>query len=392
MRKPRRKAPPHCFWKGPVLYGRQTIRGRKKRWSLKTGDYDTAKERVEADRARAVSAAHYGDARTTFEDAMKGWLNSYVPERAIGANTAKRYLVSIGQMTEHLDGLYVDEIDLRLVDKIAASRRAAGVSSATLRRDLGALASVLAYAKAQRLRPDNPALDRLREVRERRDPIVLPDPAHVARVMARAPGLIPAAVAAARLTGCRLEELVGALRTNLDHARRELTVIGKGNKLRVIGLDYEGGYDLLRALPAHVGCKWLFWHGAGQPYRNLSSRFAALVREVFLTAYDETHGTTERTRPPLHKLLAVQDDKDWTDIGFRPFRFHDLRHLHAVEWLRSGRSIYDLQGRLGHKSIVTTEGYLKYLTPEEARAAQHQGTPIRTPQPKIISIGKGSTQ
>jgi integrase/recombinase XerD len=43
-----------------------------------------------------------------------------------------------------------------------------------------------------------------------------------------------------------------------------------------------------------------------------------------------------------------------------------LRHLHAVEWLRSGRSIYELQHRLGHSSIKTTEMYLKYLTPEEA--------------------------
>ncbi len=48
----------------------------------------------------------------------------------------------------------------------------------------------------------------------------------------------------------------------------------------------------------------------------------------------------------------------------------DLRHLHAVEWLRSGRSIYDLQKRLGHSSIKTTEGYLAYLTPDEERTVK----------------------
>jgi hypothetical protein len=31
----------------------------------------------------------------------------------------------------------------------------------------------------------------------------------------------------------------------------------------------------------------------------------------------------------------------------------------------------DLQQRLGHTSIKTTEAYLKYLTAEEARAAMH---------------------
>jgi integrase len=39
------------------------------------------------------------------------------------------------------------------------------------------------------------------------------------------------------------------------------------------------------------------------------------------------------------------------DPQFRRFRFHDLRHLHAVQWLQSGRSIYSLQQRLGHTSL-----------------------------------------
>ena len=52
---------------------------------------------------------------------------------------------------------------------------------------------------------------------------------------------------------------------------------------------------------------------------------------------------------------------------FRGFRFHDLRHRHAVDWLKSGRSIYDLQKRLGHTSVKTTEIYCTYLTSEEER-------------------------
>ncbi len=57
---------------------------------------------------------------------------------------------------------------------------------------------------------------------------------------------------------------------------------------------------------------------------------------------------------------------------FRPFRFHDLRHLFAVEYLRELRgTIYSLQQELGHTSIKTTEGYLAYLTPSEQQAAKH---------------------
>ena len=94
-------------------------------------------------------------------------------------------------------------------------------------------------------------------------------------------------------------------------------------------------------LPAGLPRAPLFWHGTGERYANVASRFARLALE-----------------------LSGQD------ADFRRFRFHDLRHLHAVEWLQSGRSIYDLKERLGHSSIKTTEDYLAFLTPEERRATK----------------------
>jgi integrase/recombinase XerD len=69
----------------------------------------------------------------------------------------------------------------------------------------------------------------------------------------------------------------------------------------------------------------------------------------------------------LVKSVAKQAQKQ--EQPFQPFRFHDLRHRHAVDWLKSGGSIYDLQQRLGHTSVKTTEIYLAFLTPEEKRQA-----------------------
>lgn len=104
----------------------------------------------------------------------------------------------------------------------------------------------------------------------------------------------------------------------------------------MIDLEPFGGAEIFDALPEGIANAPLFWHGKGERYANVSSRFALFTNE-----------------------LAVKDP------DFVQFRFHDLRHLHAVEWLRSGRSVYTLQHRLGHDSIKTTEVYLKYLTPEE---------------------------
>jgi hypothetical protein len=86
-------------------------------------------------------------------------------------------------------------------------------------------------------------------------------------------------------------------------------------------LEPFDGLEVFESLAAAVGKAALFWHGKGERYANVSSRFAALVREI------------------------AEEDPE-----FRPFRFHDLGHRHPIEWLRSGRSIYDLQERIGHTS------------------------------------------
>ena len=357
MREPkkgrRHKAPPNTEWHGDTLYGRIRIKGKLRRWSLRSGDVELARVTVAADiEALKAEAFHPDQHRVKYNDVFSAWAERHITHE-VGPATAKRYAVSLKQLEPYLRGKFLDEVDKALVGTIVDNRRAAGVSTATIRRDLVALGSVLAFADID----DNAAQARLKRLKERRDPIVLPEDAHIERMMRRAPGRLSDMIRAAWLTGCRLDELVGAERTKLDHARRQLTVRGKGNKLRVIDLDYGGAYEALRAIPPRLGCRWLFWHGNGEPYRNASSRFAALVASEHEHALEEARA-------------AKHDEPD-----FRPFRFHHLRHRHAVDWLKAGRSIYDLQQRLGHSSVKTTEIYLAYLTPEEKRAAMY-GAPI----------------
>jgi integrase/recombinase XerD len=365
----RRKAPPNTEWRGNTLHGRKRIGGVLRRWTLRTGDVEIARERVQADIARLIKASLPATGRVLWEDAVAGWAENITHQ--VSPATAKRYAVSLRQLEPFLLGCYVDEIDKTKIDVIVTKRRAAGVTTATLRRDLTAASSVLTHAETE----DNAALARLKKLREKRDPIVLPDLAHVRRVIARCPGRLAALVETARLTGCRQDELVTAERGKLDHSRRQLTVRGKGNKVRTISLS-AAAYEVLRALPVRLGCKWLFWHGAGEPYRNVSSRFSALVREIFAEAYDARHGTTAATRPKLSYLIELQDRHDWHDIGFRAFTFHQLRHYFSVDFLKTRQgSVYDLQQHLGHESVKTTELYLKFLTPEEKRQAMYGPAP-----------------
>lgn len=358
----RRKAPRHTEWRGETLYGRIRIKGKLTRWSLRTGDVELGRTRVEEDIARMKAEAFYGDQRVRYGDMAASWGEKFILHE-VGPNTAKRYAVSLRQLEPFLfyevagkrESIFLDQIDKDKVSEIVDARRASGVATATIRRDLTALSSILEYAEVD----NNPALARLKKLRERREPIVLPEPEAIETVIARAPAMIGALIRAAWLTGCRLDELVTADRRKLDHTRRQLTVIGKGNKLRVIDLDFADAYQVLRRVPAAIGCNCIFWHPSpivengrtvGQKathYANMSSRFAALTADI--------EG-------------KVKD--------FRPFRFHDLRHRHAVDWLKAGRSIYDLQQRLGHASLKTTEIYLKFLTPDEERAAKQGSTVV----------------
>lgn len=340
---PKRDAPENCYWRGEVLWGRLKVAGQEYRWSLRTGHGPTALRRVEAKRKELQAAAFFGESRKTYDDTFAAWSEHILHH--VGSATSKRYSVSLGQLAGFLRPLYIDEIDRAVINDIVKARRAAGVSTATIKRDLTALSSVLAYAEDEEWRTGNPALERARRLKERRDPIILPDPADVERVVARAPGCLAWLFRAARATGCRENELATIERRRMDLRGKRLTIVGKRNKLRVVELS-DAAVATLRAVPVKLGCQWLFWHGEGEPYANVSSRAAAII-------------------------TGAQEAAQREGVEFRRFRFHDLRHLYAVEYLRNRvGSLYDLQQQMGHSSIKTTELYLAYLTPEEARDAK----------------------
>ena len=199
-------------------------------------------------------------------------------------------------------------------------------------------------------------------MKERHIPIVLPEIASVEKVIARAPGLLADMIKAAWVSGARQEELAGGRHAQLELESRRLTIVkGKGDKTRVIDLNPFDGFKVFERLPKGVGQAYLFWHTDGRRYRDVSIQFHKLVKKIY---EDELLKLFPDMK--LEDAVAASEATEQYP-QFRRFRFHDLRHLHAVEWLRSGRSIYDLQKRLGHSSIKTTERYLAFLTSEEER-------------------------
>jgi integrase/recombinase XerD len=366
----RPKAPKGCYWREGVLWGRIQAGGRDHRWTLRTDDPAVAKQRREIESKRLVASVHFGDHRRTLGEAVEAWCRFIA--KKISKKTLKRYLSSLAALQPHLEGLYLDEVDKKLIGSIVDSRQNTPyvpkgkkhpitVTVATVKRDLTALSSVFDFCIDEEWISTNPAMDWLKpghrkksRLQERRDPIVLPEATHIEMVIARAPGLFAEMVRAAVKTGARLDELAKGARRHFDGERKQLTVVGKRNKLRVIALEDAGedfGHRLFSNLPASIETKALFW------YRPPKGKQTA--EEPGARPYSQVSGNFRR----IVRAVAKQAQKQAQD--FRPFTFHDLRHYHAVQWLKSGRSIYVLKDRLGHTSVKTTEMYLAYLTAEE---------------------------
>lgn len=356
------REPAHTFLRGATWWARFQVAGREFRGTLSTGDAAVARRRAREWHEREIGAAKFGEDRKSYIDVFEAWSAFIVTH--VGPETAKRYLTSLRQIESHLKPRFFDEIDREMVSQIVRDRRAAGVTTATIRRDLSALSGMIEFAIDEGWRPDesNPALSRLKRLKEVRDPIVLPLREDIDFVIGRTRGNFRKLIEAAVATGCRQDELVKAERRLLDRDRLQLTIRRKGNQIRTISLS-EAAWAAIGSIPAHITSKWLFYRDVdrsrtrspfgegrgedkGDVYKNVAARFSQVMA--------------------LAQKAAQKDGRE-----FRPFTFHHLRHFYAVMYLKNGGNIYALQQHLNHKSITTTELYLKFLTSEEAMAAKH---------------------
>lgn len=258
------------------------------------------------------------------------------------------------------------QIDRKLLWRIVEERQKE-VTNATIKRDLSALSALIEYAVARGWIGDrpNPVPAVMRAITEKRDPINLPHDDDIARVMKRAHLPYDNLMKAALLTGCRIEELVGAARRDFDPKAKTLTIRkAKHNSVRVIDLSWNNGNKFFASLPVFAGKSWLFWRDENKWVRADSERDPAFRGDRLDDASQNFRRITD--------AVAGECAEDGTQ--FVRFVFHDLRHRHAVDFLASGKpgcDVYALNKRLGHSLLKQTEECLEHLTPEQARIAKY---------------------
>lgn len=282
------------------------------------------------------------------------WDEHVRQSQTLSDSTFKRYKVSLAQCREWLDDRNVTDINASVLRELVKGRQRLGITNACVRRDLTAISSVLDNALDEGWAEENAAKGFNRQrLPERRDPIILPTDNDISYTLGRERTRFGDIIMLALETGMRQEEIASLEHNMIDEKAKVITFIGKRRKLRAIPLTRKS-LEILKRQPRFVSCNYVFWHmgqdDEGKPvavrYTNLASNFGAYTARAEKRA-------AKAGRP------------------YQRFRFHDLRHLFAVNYLRHRiGGIYDLQKVLGHTSIKTTEVYLAYLTPDEARAAE----------------------
>jgi integrase/recombinase XerD len=143
-------------------------------------------------------------------------------------------------------------------------------------------------------------------------------------------------------TGCRLSEVHGLNRNDINNQTMSCKVIGKGNKEREVFFSYKAMYHLRKYLMNRNDTEEALMITERQPYRRLSKR--GIQREVAIIA--KNAGLEKKVSP------------------------HTLRHTFATLTLNNGADIVAVQHLLGHSSPSTTQTYA--VLSDERKREQHK--------------------
>lgn len=325
-----------------MLYGLVKIDGLQIRKSL--GTRDPLEAEVLVKRWLAEVSPKHEAGELTFAEVASSWIETY--RASYTEKTWRRYKSSLKMLKPVFDGLYWADVNRKKINEFIADRRKAGATVATVNRDLAVLSNIIEHAVDQEWCDENPLRFMSRKKRrETRQPFTLPTDEMIEWVWRHMHGTFGDLCRFALETGMRKDEVVFLdKRRNILFERQAAQLfVTKTHRVRVVMLS-DRAMDIVRRQP---GDDLVFVTRNGGPYKRVTEMW----REVM-----------------THAVKSWGDHKG--DQSFIRFRFHDLRHIYAIRYLRSGGNLYVLQKQLGHSTIRQTEEYLQYLTPEEQAKAQ----------------------
>lgn len=292
----------------------------------------------------------------------RAWLRSLELDEHLSAHSLRAYDGDLEGLLEHLTRLgrsSLQEVGLSDLRSWLANQQTRGMARSTLQRRAAAVrgffawlhrrgeidhdpASALRSPKPGRRLPPTLEQGTAEEVLRRAIEAVAVDDTPTAR---RDVALLEVLYAC----GIRVSELCGLDLASLDHERRLLRVLGKGDKQRSVPV----GGPAWRALLAWLEVRDRLAAPSAGPAVFVGERGARIDQRV--------------VRRVVHRALAVVPGAP--DLG--P---HGLRHAMATHLLEGGADLRSVQELLGHASLATTQIYT-HVTTDRLRAAFEQAHP-----------------
>lgn len=340
--------------RGRIWWYRITKAGKTHEGSLETEHLGIAKERLEQVK-RELTASRFGEKpRRTFDAAARRFKAEHLP--TLRPNAAKRYVVSLLNLADHLHGRYLDEIGSALLGDFERARLASGVTTATVRRDLACLSSLYSRAEEWEWITSNP----VKPYKRGRGKAGLKEGAPRTRYWTAAEEIAVLAKAAPKArnvfaflvdTGLRKEELCSLLLTDLDLAAEQLTIraeIAKSGRSRTVPL-LPRALDIASRLKGdRVGAVPLFVTASGARYSPQS--------------------------PTLYEALQ----KACRRAGVAPTSLHDLRRTCGCRLLQDhGMPLEKVSQWLGHADVRITQQRYAFLRAEDLHRAIRPGNVVR---------------
>lgn len=137
-------------------------------------------------------------------------------------------------------------------------------------------------------------------------------------------------------TGLRVSELTKLDRDKIDYQRRELGIVGKGGRARVVFLSERAS-------------QWLSQYDAAR-HDKLKPLFVS-HKNPDITESDEKVRLTPRS---VQRIVKKYSKKAKLPVNVTP---HTIRHSFATDLLISGADLRSVQEMLGHKNVATTQIY-----------------------------------
>jgi integrase len=331
--------------RGRVYWYRVQRQGRTFEGPLDTENLGVAQERLRR-KLDELKATKWGEKpRRTFNAAAEEFGRRHF--KKIKLASRKRYLVSIANLLNDFNGVYLDDIGSARLGLFEEKRRDEGVSNSTIRRDLACLSVIYskcrawewitfgnpveAFLKGAEIK-ENPARDRHLSAEEE---ILI----HKEMPPKAAKGMIFAID-----TGLRKEEQLGVLWIDVDFQRRQLRVrseTAKSAKPRHVPL-LPRTYELLREMHQDAAGPYVFMTYQGRPYSKRSPYFYEALQKA------------------VRKAGKAREAKGLSPIPH--VEWHDLRRTCGCRLLQDrGFSMEEVSKWLGHSSVVVTERHYAFL-------------------------------